>query len=120
MKWKITHALPAGRIRALPPFFSLSSQKEEQGWGEEPDCFQDQIPSPRPSPRSGGARESGAVSSCAPARRSALQWGCADLDQISRLDVLLKALSPLCSAGAVQNLAAAVGKSIRDIRRRRD
>ena len=39
--------------------FSLSSPKEEQGRGEEADCFQDQIPSPWPSPRSGGARETG-------------------------------------------------------------
>jgi hypothetical protein len=34
--------------------FSLSSPKEEQGRGEEADCFQDQIPSPRPSPRRAG------------------------------------------------------------------
>ncbi len=45
------------RTHALPPFFSLSSPKEESGGVRRP-VFQDQIPSPRPSPRSGGERES--------------------------------------------------------------
>ncbi len=40
------------------PIFSLSSTKGGEGWGEEAQLFRVQIPSPRPSPRSGGARES--------------------------------------------------------------
>ena len=45
------------RINALPSFFSLSSPKEERVGVRSP-LFQDQIPSPRPSPRSGGERKS--------------------------------------------------------------
>ena len=88
----------AGRIRALPPFFSLSSTKGGEGrgenspkpfsrfeplqpqdaqvvdnqrgdlevHGEEAQGFTAQIPSPQPSPRSGGERETEAASRCAP------------------------------------------------------
>lgn len=40
------------------PAFSLSSLKGGEGRGEEAKLFPDQIPSPQPSPRLGGARES--------------------------------------------------------------
>jgi hypothetical protein len=54
--------------------FSLSSPKEDPGFAEarrggvRRPIIQAQIPSPQPSPRSGGERESVVVSSCA--RRS--------------------------------------------------
>ena len=38
-------------------FVSLSSPTGGEGRGEEVDCSQIQIPSPRPSPRLGGERE---------------------------------------------------------------
>ena len=41
------------------PFFSLASPEGGEGRGEEAKAFRDQIPSPRPSPRLGGERESG-------------------------------------------------------------
>ena len=47
-----------GRIRALSLFFSLSSPKEERV-GVRSQVLLEKIPSPRPSPRSGGERESG-------------------------------------------------------------
>jgi hypothetical protein len=50
-----------GRNRALPPVFSLASPKGGEGRGEEAQGFTAQIP----SPRSGGERETDAVSSCA-------------------------------------------------------
>ena len=37
--------------------FSLSAPKGGEGRGEEVKLFPDQIPSPQPSPRLGGARE---------------------------------------------------------------
>ena len=40
------------------PFFSLASPKGGEGRGEEAKAFRDQIPSPQPSPRLGGERES--------------------------------------------------------------
>ena len=46
------------------PVFSLASPKGGEGWGEEAQGFPAQIPSPQPSPRSGGERETGAVSRC--------------------------------------------------------
>jgi apolipoprotein N-acyltransferase len=46
------------RTHALHPFSSLSSPKEERVGVRRP-FLQDQIHSPRPSPRSGGERESG-------------------------------------------------------------
>jgi len=50
------------RERTLtPPPFSPSPPPREEGRGEEAPLFPDQIP----SPRLGGARESGVVSSCA-------------------------------------------------------
>jgi hypothetical protein len=42
---------------ALARFFPLSSAKGGEGRGEEANCFENQIPSPQPSPRLGGARE---------------------------------------------------------------
>jgi hypothetical protein len=42
---------------ALARLFSLSSPKGGEGRGEEANCFENQIPSPQPSPRLGGARE---------------------------------------------------------------
>jgi hydrogenase maturation protein HypF len=47
------------------PVFSLASPKGGEGRGEEAQGFPAQIPPPQPSPRSGGERETGAVSSCA-------------------------------------------------------
>jgi hypothetical protein len=47
------------RFRTTPIFFSLASPKGGEGWGEEVQDFPDQIPSPQPSPRSGGERETG-------------------------------------------------------------
>ena len=47
------------------PVFSLSSSEGGEGRGEEAKIFPVQIPSPHPSPRLGGERESGAVSKCA-------------------------------------------------------
>jgi hypothetical protein len=38
-------------------FDSLSSPKGGEGWGEEANGSQIQIPSPQPSPRLGGERE---------------------------------------------------------------
>ena len=50
--------------RDTAPIFSLSSTKGGEGRGEEAQGFQAQIPSPQPSPRSGGERVTGA-SRCA-------------------------------------------------------
>jgi hypothetical protein len=47
---------------------SLASPKGGEGRGEEAKVFRDQIPSPQPSPRLGGERESESVSKCAPKR----------------------------------------------------
>ena len=57
----------SGLKRAHPdtaPFFPLASPEGGEGRGEEAPMFTDQIPSPQPSPRLGGERESGAVSGC--------------------------------------------------------
>jgi len=55
------------------PVFSLASPKGGEGRGEEAQGFTAQIPSPRPSPRSGGERETGAVSRCAPGKLADLE-----------------------------------------------
>jgi len=49
----------------IAPGFSLSSPEGGEGRGEEASVFAAQNPSPQPSPRLGGERESGAVSRCA-------------------------------------------------------
>jgi UDP-2,4-diacetamido-2,4,6-trideoxy-beta-L-altropyranose hydrolase len=59
---------PVERKRAHPDptsVFPLASPKGGEGRGEEAPMVPDQIPSPQPSPRFGGERESGAVSGCA-------------------------------------------------------
>ena len=50
---------------AIDPDFPLASPKGGEGQGEEAPMLPVQIPSPQPSPRSGGERESGTVSGCA-------------------------------------------------------
>src|ERR1039458_2899480 len=50
--------------RDAAPIFPLSSTKGGEGRGEEAQGFPAQIPPPQPSPRSGGERETGAVSRC--------------------------------------------------------
>ena len=54
---------------ALPEFVemnnSLSSPEGGEGRGEEANHFENQIPSPQPSPRSGGERELMVLSGCA-------------------------------------------------------
>ena len=49
------------------PIFSLSSSKGGEGRGEEAQGFPTQIPSPQPTPRSGGERETGGLT---PAQRA--------------------------------------------------
>ena len=57
---------PVTKVRRTPPgAFSLSSPEGGEGRGEEASMFAVQIPSPQPSPRSGGERESTALSRCA-------------------------------------------------------
>ena len=51
-------------------FFSLASPEGGEGRGEEANLFSDQIPSPQPSPRLGGERESGTMSKCARQHRT--------------------------------------------------
>ena len=51
--------------------FSLASPKGGEGWGEEAHFFPDQIPSPQPSPRLDGERESGTAAKCAQHRGNA-------------------------------------------------
>jgi hypothetical protein len=55
------------------PVFSLASPTGGEGRGEEAQGFTAQIPSPRPSPRSGGERETGAVSRCATGKLADLE-----------------------------------------------
>jgi hypothetical protein len=55
------------------PVFSLASPKGGEGRGEEAQGFTAQIPAPRPSPRLGGERETGAVSRCAPGKLADLE-----------------------------------------------
>src|ERR1039458_1324009 len=50
--------------RDAPPFSPLPPTRGGEGGGEEAQGFPAQIPSPQPSPRSGGERETGAVSRC--------------------------------------------------------
>jgi hypothetical protein len=53
----VVFAAPLLAAFALARFFSLSSPKGGEGRGEEAGCLNNQIPSPQPSPRLGGARE---------------------------------------------------------------
>ena len=66
----------SGSKRSHPrtaPVFSLASPKGEEGRGEEAQGFTAQIPSPQPSPRLGGERETGAVSRCAGSQPGEIQ-----------------------------------------------
>jgi peptidoglycan/xylan/chitin deacetylase (PgdA/CDA1 family) len=58
---QILHEVTGARAHVgTSPVFSLSSSERGEGRGEEASMFSVQIPSPQPSPRLGGERESGA------------------------------------------------------------
>ena len=68
-RWLLS-GFPAGVRGAHPrtaPVFSLASPKGGEGRGEEAQGFTAQIPSPQPSPRSGGGRETGQCQDAPPA-----------------------------------------------------
>jgi general secretion pathway protein G len=54
-----------GAHLATATILSLSSPKGGEGRGEEVSCFRAKVPSPQPSPRSGGERELAVASRCA-------------------------------------------------------